>query len=57
MTISHTVWRLLIKYAEEFCRIDDYNWDWTLVYLAQQRLHSPRVMWSSLSRVMHLGSW
>jgi alpha-1,6-mannosyl-glycoprotein beta-1,2-N-acetylglucosaminyltransferase len=57
MTISHAVWVLLVKYAEEFCTIDDYNWDWSLVYLAQQRFNNPRVMWSSATRVIHLGSW
>ncbi|CAF1366404.1 unnamed protein product [Adineta steineri] len=56
MTISHQLWTLLVKYAEEFCTIDDYNWDWSLVYLAQQRFHFPRVMWSSATRVIHLGS-
>ena len=57
MTISYTLWTTLVKYAEEFCNVDDYNWDWSLVYLAQQRLNYPRVMWSSASRVIHLGSW
>jgi hypothetical protein len=57
MTISHSLWSLLVKYAEEFCTIDDYNWDWSLVYLAQQRFDFPRVMWSSATRVIHLGSW
>lgn len=57
MTISYTLWTTLVKYAEEFCNVDDYNWDWSLVYLAQQRLSYPRVMWSSASRVIHLGSW
>jgi len=56
MTISYSLWTLLVKYAEEFCTIDDYNWDWTLVYLAQQRFEFPRVMWSSATRVIHLGS-
>ncbi|CAF3213270.1 unnamed protein product [Rotaria sp. Silwood2] len=56
MTISHSLWILLVKYAEEFCTIDDYNWDWSLVYLAQQRFHFPRVMYSSATRVIHLGS-
>ncbi|UJR33200.1 hypothetical protein I4U23_020655 [Adineta vaga] len=56
MTISYSLWVLLVKYAEEFCNIDDYNWDWSLVYLAQQRLNYPRVMWSSATRLIHLGS-
>ncbi|CAF3011525.1 unnamed protein product [Rotaria socialis] len=56
MTISHSLWTLLVKYAEEFCTIDDYNWDWSLVYLAQQRFQFPRVMYSSATRVIHLGS-
>ncbi|CAF1174208.1 unnamed protein product [Adineta ricciae] len=56
MTISHQVWTLLVKYAEEFCTIDEYNWDWSLVYLAQKHFHFPRVMWSSATRVVHLGS-
>ncbi|CAF1073506.1 unnamed protein product [Rotaria sordida] len=56
MTISYSLWVLLVKYAEEFCTIDDYNWDWSLVYLAQQRFHFPRVMYSTATRVIHLGS-
>ena len=51
------MWTQLVKYAEEFCSIDDYNWDWTLVYLAQKRFAYPRVMLSSATRVIHLGSW
>ena len=57
MTISHSLWRQLLKYAEEFCATDDYNWDWTLVSLAQKRFGYPRVMLSSATRVIHLGSW
>ncbi len=57
MTISYSFWTALVKYAEEFCNVDDYNWDWSLVYLSQQRFNYPRVMWSSASRVIHLGSW
>lgn len=56
MTISYKLWLSLVKYAEEFCNVDDYNWDWSLVYLAQQRLNYPRVMLSSGTRVIHLGS-
>ncbi len=48
---------MLVKYAEEFCTLDDYNWDWSLVYLAQQRFKFPRVMWSSATRVVHFGAW
>ncbi|CAF1167774.1 unnamed protein product [Adineta steineri] len=56
MTVSYSLWKLLVKYAEEFCNVDDYNWDWSLVYLVQQRLNYPRVMWSSATRLIHLGS-
>lgn len=56
MTITHSIWKSLIKYAEEFCTIDDYNWDWSLVYLVQQRFKFPRVLWSSATRLIHLGS-
>ncbi|CAF0803174.1 unnamed protein product [Didymodactylos carnosus] len=56
MTISYNFWLLLSKYAEEFCTIDDYNWDWSLVYLAQQRFNYPKVLLSSATRLIHLGS-
>lgn len=57
MTISYPFWRAIVQHAEEFCNVDDYNWDWSLVYLAQKRFNYPRVMWSSAARVIHLGSW
>ena len=57
MTVTHSIWKLLVKYAEEFCTIDDYNWDWSLVYLVQKRFQFPRVLWSSATRLIHLGSW
>ncbi|CAF3420849.1 unnamed protein product [Rotaria sp. Silwood1] len=56
MTISYSLWLSIVQYAEEFCNVDDYNWDWSLVYLAQKRFNYPRVMWSSSARVIHLGS-
>ncbi|CAF2998036.1 unnamed protein product [Rotaria sp. Silwood2] len=56
MTISYSLWLSLVQYAEEFCNVDDYNWDWSLVYLAQKRFNYPRVMWSTATRVIHLGS-
>ncbi|CAF1460454.1 unnamed protein product, partial [Didymodactylos carnosus] len=56
MTISYEFWTLLSKYAEEFCNLDDYNWDWSLVYLSQHRFNYPKVLWSSATRLIHLGS-
>ncbi|CAF0747884.1 unnamed protein product [Rotaria sordida] len=56
MTISYSLWLSILQYAEEFCNVDDYNWDWSLVYLAQKRFDYPRVIWSSAARVTHLGS-
>ena len=57
MTISYSLWVSIVQHAEEFCNVDDYNWDWSLVHLAQKYFHYPRVMWSSAARVIHLGSW
>ncbi|CAF1362540.1 unnamed protein product [Rotaria sordida] len=56
MTISYSLWLSILQYAEEFCNVDEYNWDWSLIYLAQKRFNYSRVMWSSAARVIHLGS-
>ncbi|CAF3058072.1 unnamed protein product [Rotaria socialis] len=56
MTITYSFWCSIVKHAEAFCNVDDYNWDWSLVYLAQKHFNYPRVIWSTSARVIHLGS-
>jgi len=41
-----------------FCNFDDYNWDWSMIYVANKCLDEAKL--SALlkfPRVFHLGQW
>ncbi|XP_014482116.1 PREDICTED: alpha-1,6-mannosyl-glycoprotein 2-beta-N-acetylglucosaminyltransferase isoform X2 [Dinoponera quadriceps] len=42
MAFSRVTWNKLRKCAAQFCSYDDYNWDWSLQYIAQTCLPPSR---------------
>lgn len=58
LAFDRTIWKLLSSCAEEFCKYDDYNWDWTLLYIMKTCMPSDLVgMILAGSRVVHIGKW
>lgn len=70
MAFNRVTWNKLRKCAAQFCSYDDYNWDWSLQYIAQTCLPpsrgagiAPRVesglitMTMRAPRVFHIGEW
>ncbi|XP_074115039.1 alpha-1,6-mannosyl-glycoprotein 2-beta-N-acetylglucosaminyltransferase isoform X3 [Cotesia typhae] len=68
MAFNRVTWNKLRKCASQFCSYDDYNWDWSLQYVAQTCLPpsrgagaAPRVdsglvaMMMRAPRVFHIG--
>jgi Glycosyl hydrolases family 38 N-terminal domain/N-acetylglucosaminyltransferase II (MGAT2)/Alpha mannosidase middle domain/Glycosyl hydrolases family 38 C-terminal domain len=43
MTLSRTSYEQLREHASEYCRFDDYNWDWSLVHV-QTLQHMPHTL-------------
>ncbi|KAL0121888.1 hypothetical protein PUN28_006996 [Cardiocondyla obscurior] len=42
MAFNRVTWNKLRKCAAQFCSYDDYNWDWSLQYIAQTCMPSSR---------------
>lgn len=70
MAFNRITWNKLRQCASQFCSYDDYNWDWSLQYVAQTCLPpsrgagaAPRVdsglvaMMMRAPRVFHIGEW
>lgn len=73
MAFNRTVWHEFRQCAQMFCTVDDYNWDWSLLHVAQKclpTLHGepppkgssrPKFILSALvlkaPRVFHIGEW
>ncbi|XP_033125551.1 alpha-1,6-mannosyl-glycoprotein 2-beta-N-acetylglucosaminyltransferase-like [Anneissia japonica] len=56
MSIDRATWQRLQPCAEEFCRFDDYNWDWTLQHISTACLKPPiGVMVPKSPRIFHIG--
>ena len=43
MALDRRAWLRLHGCAERFCRYDDYNWDWSLLAVAQTCLKPPNL--------------
>jgi len=70
MAFNRVTWNKLRKCAAQFCSYDDYNWDWSLQYIAQTCVPSSRgagiapraesgliTMTMRAPRVFHIGEW
>lgn len=70
MAFNRVTWNKLRKCAAQFCSYDDYNWDWSLQYIAQTCLPPSRgagiapraesgliTMTMRAPRVFHIGEW
>lgn len=57
---NRTTWRNIAKCAKHFCTHNDYNWDYTLQYVAQQCIQPNEKLFQMYlvrSRVFHIGLW
>lgn len=54
---NRTVWNNIMELQEKFCEYDDYNWDYSLLYLSQNRPGRDKfkVILCKGPRVFHIG--
>lgn len=56
MSMDRSTWQSIRKCAAEFCRYDDYNWDWSLQFIGRTCFETDlRVMTVRATRVFHVG--
>ncbi|GBP41854.1 Alpha-1,6-mannosyl-glycoprotein 2-beta-N-acetylglucosaminyltransferase [Eumeta japonica] len=57
MVFNRTVWSSIMRLQEQFCSYDDYNWDYSLLHLSQNRPGQEKfkVMLCKGPRVFHIG--
>lgn len=56
---NRSVWHNIMEIQEQFCAYDDYNWDYSLLHLSQNRKNQEKfkVIMSKGPRVFHIGEW
>ncbi|XP_049884192.1 alpha-1,6-mannosyl-glycoprotein 2-beta-N-acetylglucosaminyltransferase-like isoform X2 [Pectinophora gossypiella] len=54
---NRTVWNNIMELQSQFCAYDDYNWDYSLLHLSQNRMRQNKfkVMLCKGPRVFHIG--
>lgn len=58
LAFNSTVWASLASCSEEFCKYDDYNWDWSFQKMLQSCVaNSMTAVNLQTSRIVHLGEW
>ena len=72
MAFNRSLWKDFQQCADMFCSVDDYNWDWSLLHVAQKCLPSlygetpnekekPKFILGALvlkaHRIFHIGEW
>ncbi|XP_074643564.1 alpha-1,6-mannosyl-glycoprotein 2-beta-N-acetylglucosaminyltransferase-like [Tubulanus polymorphus] len=56
MALNSTTWNKIKRCSNEFCKFDDYNWDWTLQYIGMKCIPGRlKVMALKSPRVFHIG--
>ncbi|XP_048002837.1 alpha-1,6-mannosyl-glycoprotein 2-beta-N-acetylglucosaminyltransferase isoform X2 [Leguminivora glycinivorella] len=57
MVFNRTVWNSIMSLQDQFCEYDDYNWDYSLLHLSQNRKGKEKfkVMMCKGPRVFHIG--
>ncbi|XP_061727515.1 alpha-1,6-mannosyl-glycoprotein 2-beta-N-acetylglucosaminyltransferase-like isoform X3 [Cydia pomonella] len=57
MVFNRTVWNSIMSLQDQFCEYDDYNWDYSLLHLSQNRKGREKfkVMMCKGPRVFHIG--
>lgn len=56
MTLSRPVFAKIVAHAEEYCKFDDYNWDWTMIHLQGQGYLPHTLLMPSRQLAMHIGT-
>eukprot|EP00088_Acartia_fossae_P004770 TRINITY_DN12067_c0_g1_i4.p1 TRINITY_DN12067_c0_g1~~TRINITY_DN12067_c0_g1_i4.p1 ORF type:complete len:517 (-),score=99.95 TRINITY_DN12067_c0_g1_i4:174-1724(-) len=56
MALTKSTWNKIIQCQNHFCQYDDYNWDWSLLYVSLNCLKDKlQVMVSKGPRIFHIG--
>ena len=55
MVIRRDVFAKIKNHAKDFCRFDDYNWDWSLVHLMTKGLIPFKILCPSSLQTAHIG--
>jgi len=55
MTMNRRAFAQLQRHAQDYCRFDEYNWDWTMVHLAGQRYIPHTLLMPSRTLAKHIG--
>lgn len=56
MTMSRSVFTQLQEHAADYCRIDDYNWDWSMVQAASMGRIPHTLLVPGRPQVRHIGA-
>ncbi|RZC34391.1 MGAT2 domain containing protein, partial [Asbolus verrucosus] len=57
LAFNRNVWYEILRLANDFCKFDDYNWDWTLRQMASKIMKpTPSSMIMAHDRIAHIGS-
>uniref|UniRef100_A0AC35U8C6 Alpha-1,6-mannosyl-glycoprotein 2-beta-N-acetylglucosaminyltransferase n=1 Tax=Rhabditophanes sp. KR3021 TaxID=114890 RepID=A0AC35U8C6_9BILA len=56
MVVNMNMWHEISRCSEKFCTFDDYNWDWTLLFMSKSCMTTPMEVLSALApRIIHIG--
>jgi len=56
MALNRATWQLIKACAEQFCKFDDYNWDWSLQHVSMTCIPGRlKVMVMKSPRIYHIG--
>ena len=55
MAIGRKTWQKVVNAKDEFCNRDEYNWDWSVVWLANKGLIPYKVLAPFIPQVQHIG--
>ncbi|KRY15805.1 Alpha-1,6-mannosyl-glycoprotein 2-beta-N-acetylglucosaminyltransferase [Trichinella patagoniensis] len=58
MAINRSTWNAIRSCGSNFCKYDDYNWDWSLLHVSRQCMNPPlSTIVVATPRVFHIGDW
>jgi len=56
MVLTPPIYQKFIDNADVYCKFDDYNWDWSLVHMMDEKLIPARVLQPSVAQTVHIGT-
>lgn len=56
-TVDRALWKQIKNCSQEFCKFDDYNWDWSLMHIFRACVaHNIKTLVASVPRLYHIGA-